>query len=515
MDTKLKKTRRLSVLVIALCALIPALILLCCYPMMGRALEQKIAKENKVQEPEEFWLQDNFVNYAMESSYYLYGKMLQEYTGKEVVFDVLEECGWINDYYFLEENADYYVEYSTEEDVLSRSNGESKDLLKELLQKEENRTFTSDLLENQGVMGYLYLDFDTYGEISDIKWYGEYGFYDYGLYSQAKRSVEQYQDNASYWIMDDSLGEDQILEVEPKNFRGIFAVYKDSSFICSSDDYYDSDSVDYEYHYLDMGAEWLIIILAVFVGIAALVIPGIKKLETGQEKIFRMPFEVICGVAMLAISCACMMFMAMSHTNMHQINAIVEGYGNLEFLGNEISTQLFYGLLLAANFIGWALSFFLEYLVFVSIRQFFANPKQYLRERLLIVRIWRWIVKQSKRLYVYVTDIDITEKLHNSILKIVVINFIMLTMFCCLWFFGIAGLILYSIGVYVLLRKFGEKLQKQYNSVLKATEQMANGDLKIKLDEDLGIFKPIGEELEKVQQGFSKAVAEEAKSQNM
>ena len=45
---------------------------------------------------------------------------------------------------------------------------------------------------------------------------------------------------------------------------------------------------------------------------------------------------------------------------------------------------------------------------------------------------------------------------------------------------------------------------------------MAEGNLKIALkEEELGVMKPIGVELGRVQQGFSKAVAEEAKSQSM
>lgn len=44
---------------------------------------------------------------------------------------------------------------------------------------------------------------------------------------------------------------------------------------------------------------------------------------------------------------------------------------------------------------------------------------------------------------------------------------------------------------------------------------MADGDLHITLEEDLGVFAPLGQELEGVQKGFAKAVAEEAKSQNM
>lgn len=55
----------------------------------------------------------------------------------------------------------------------------------------------------------------------------------------------------------------------------------------------------------------------------------------------------------------------------------------------------------------------------------------------------------------------------------------------------------------------------EYQSVLHATEQMAEGNLKISLEEDLGVFQPIGDSLGEVQKGFEKAVVEEAKSQNM
>ena len=44
---------------------------------------------------------------------------------------------------------------------------------------------------------------------------------------------------------------------------------------------------------------------------------------------------------------------------------------------------------------------------------------------------------------------------------------------------------------------------------------MAQGNLKADMEEDYGIFKDLSEELKNVQKGFSKAVIEEARSQNM
>ena len=61
---------------------------------------------------ETYGLSSNFVNYAMEASFYLYGQMLQEVRGTAVDFAVLDEYGWINDYYALVNECGYYVQYN-------------------------------------------------------------------------------------------------------------------------------------------------------------------------------------------------------------------------------------------------------------------------------------------------------------------------------------------------------------------------------------------------------------------
>ena len=100
LDTKLKKMRNLKVLLITLTVLLPAILLVALYPRMGQVYEQKIAeieaKESAADieteeviismesAPEEFpadaeyELGTNFVNYAMEASYYLYGQIQQD-----------------------------------------------------------------------------------------------------------------------------------------------------------------------------------------------------------------------------------------------------------------------------------------------------------------------------------------------------------------------------------------------------------------------------------------------------
>ena len=118
-------------------------------------------------------------------------------------------------------------------------------------------------------------------------------------------------------------------------------------------------------------------------------------------------------------------------------------------------------------------------------------------------------------------EMNLEEKFHSGIVKIVAINGIIFIMISSLIFLfengivGILGVLLYSVVLYIFLKKRGFTMQKQYQSVLKAAGQMAEGDLQITLEEDLGMFSSLGRELEDVQIGFAKAVAEEAKSQNM
>ena len=115
LDTKSKKMRNTKVLIILFTILIPAIVLVALYPRMGQVYNNQIKEieaaddaanlaayeEAVLNDVETYGLSSNFVNYAMEASFYLYGQMLQEVRGTAVDFAVLDEYGWINDYYEL------------------------------------------------------------------------------------------------------------------------------------------------------------------------------------------------------------------------------------------------------------------------------------------------------------------------------------------------------------------------------------------------------------------------------
>ena len=382
-------------------------------------------------------------------------------------------------------------------------------------------------------MGYLTIEFDSFGKLSNIRMnVDDNVVYNTEVYQRAKASIEQYNSNAWYYD-EDTYDEDTYdatyAEVCPKNFRAVYLIYADnerfvtSSYNASDDSwvYYDS-YYDYEPYYspeelcFATGVYWIVLVLAILVFIAAMILPFFKKLETGWEKLFSLPTEVMLCIAAAGIALAFGMCVLMSVTTMNQLTTyIVENGHEIALLGYQFSVEQCYGILLFVNFLGWALAFFMEYICAAQLRQFFCGPVYYIKHRFLGIMLIRWIHRKIKDLVDYVLDIDINEKLHSSIVKIVLANFAIVALLCCLWFAGIFGVIVYSVVLYILLKKYGQKLQKQYQSILNATGQMAEGELHITLEEDLGIFAPLGKELEGVQQGFAKAVSEEAKSQNM
>ena len=131
MDTKLKKSSKLAKWIIFLAVLLPAVLLISMYPRMEQLMLQKeevyYSNASATPPPEaavdvtetemvtdgtvvaDVGIRQDVVNYAVEASYYLYGRMLQEEKGTAVAFDVLDRHGWINDFYTMDKET--YFEF--------------------------------------------------------------------------------------------------------------------------------------------------------------------------------------------------------------------------------------------------------------------------------------------------------------------------------------------------------------------------------------------------------------------
>lgn len=59
------------------------------------------------------------------------------------------------------------------------------------------------------------------------------------------------------------------------------------------------------------------------------------------------------------------------------------------------------------------------------------------------------------------------------------------------------------------------KIQKDYNRLLKAAQELGKGNFDMEIEADLGVFNQLEIEFNNIKDGFKKAVEEEIKSQNM
>lgn len=255
----------------------------------------------------------------------------------------------------------------------------------------------------------------------------------------------------------------------------------------------------------------LVVLFMTFVGFvcaAAFLLPFIKILETGNEKIFSYPFEPMCLVALCVVSVAASVTASPWALDHQSIRSVLISIGLPETVATVI--QYLWGLL------GWVLIFAVCYWAAACFRHIFTmGPKEYLRKRVLIYRFWPWITKWCRRIYQSLLHIDLRDNASRVLLKLVLINFIILGFISLLWYWGLAALIIYSVILFLLLRKYVRKIQEQYQLLLQATNELAQGNLNGTIPDDLGVFEPFREEIDKIRTGFQKAVDEEVKSTKM
>ncbi len=507
MDTRSRKSHKLAKLIIILCVMIPALLLVCIYPKMEQSMLERKAYYEKLQEQmdqeersPEWVITNRFVNYAVEASYYLYAQALTE-TAEEAkdYFGPLYRYDWDSDYQMICNEASFKATYTY-------------DGAKEPYVIENSKTEETDTQ-----VGKFVIEYDSNGLISNLSFEGDAEFEESTLDTMVQLSEQQYIDNSYQYALDKEVDPASVRFL-PHNLKVEFTLNQDSYFVEDYADYY-GESYYWEMQpvqlWMEVGVVWIVVFFVILVALVALFLPFIKPLNTGRERLFSIPFEIMCGVATGAVFAVIGMCAVMANTTIYNIEEMMAYQTTVEILSYKISPAFVYNSLKIVEFIGWSLSFLLVYIVAAAVRQFLAHPIQYLKHQTITGWILRWIKRKCIGIYNYVTEIDINNNMEKSILKIVGANFLIVILLCCFWFGGAVGAIIYSILLYVLLRKYGAKIQAQYHSILHATEQMADGDLKISLDEDLGVFEPIGKSLEEVQIGFQKAVVEEAKSQNM
>lgn len=252
------------------------------------------------------------------------------------------------------------------------------------------------------------------------------------------------------------------------------------------------DPFHLQYAYLNTGAVGCLMIFLLGVFLLAALLPVVRKQEAWKGRIFALPLEVqlLAGVAVFTFGCACSVWMV-----------IWTASGMSGWFLNYLYFTLFF-------FCAWYYGVYARGIAEQGI-------VPYVREKSLIYRFFPYVRSKAKELYRSLEQMDLTKNAHKKLLKIVLLNAVILFIISSLWFGGFAITVVYSVFLYFVLRKYLSDLQKKYQILLKAANEMAQGNLNVTIPENLGVFEPFKPELLKIQTGFKGAVEEEVKSQKM
>lgn len=335
-----------------------------------------------------------------------------------------------------------------------------------------------------------------------------------------------------------SAGHNTMFRLEmPKNCEITFCISRQAAQSLGQNGqyiYYDQDmnnvSVyfsmgEYASYYLS-GCQQMFLILALLIFLLALVLPGLGE-ERAWEKVVLLKLPIEAVVVILTI---------IAGIGSEQVVGLVSWVRSGHALGtvlrgNSAQIQLLTIILTyALNVLAVAALFFIAWCLGVSLRAMrVQGARAYLKQHslcYLLVPFWKKLWRGMKKgfsigrdkvvdVYHDAEHFDVTKDAKKLILRIVLWNALILVIVCSLPLEGVTIAVIYSVVLYFVLRRYVSKLQKKYGLLLKATNEIAQGNLNVTIEEDLGVFEPFKPQIYRIEEGFRNAVAEEVKSQRM
>lgn len=450
------------------------------------ALYYDSMKENENQSASDFLLdiKKNITEEADEYSSYI-----QEALNNNIDQFNRETLGWNND-----ANLKYYY-YNT-------INNKTNTTLNENVKFENNNIDLSEVNKDK-YQFYAVVNFDNNGNVDVSEING-------GDKEVLKSNIEcSLIDIRNEYDISNSDYEEGYYNIDIKPIKNMTFVYAVPKTITSYDNIrWGIENADISI-YESMGAGGAFIIAGI-VALIALIFP-IKKAKSTIlfRKISKIPFEVWIIIIGLAIA-------ALGPLAGQIIKATLNG--DLQVIFVEIIPSLIIPerIIWIFNFIIWLLSYSAVFFFVLVIKYVFnVGVIDYIKERTIFGMVIMLCVRIIKRTLDEITKVDLREKNNKLIIKLLAINAVILLIITSIWFFGIPVVILYSVSLFFIIRKYVDKISEKYSKLREATSKIAEGNLDVKIEEDLGLFEPFKGDLEKIQCGFKKAVDEEVKSQRM
>ncbi len=271
--------------------------------------------------------------------------------------------------------------------------------------------------------------------------------------------------------------------------------------------------------YYNCGIQQFFYVLLAILGIAALLLPLWKGYRLHER--IRSPLHMESVIILLAVSflffgelsvgmVQCTMTEHWAYSFPYAVRSILPGMP-------EVLTD---GIVLAVNLFFLTAAFTLWFVLASSLAQVYLfGFRGYLRKYCLCLRIYRCFRiltrRRKARFEREIKHLDLEENISIPLFKLIALNYALLAFLSLFWILGIFLMLIYSVFLYTLLKKYIQYIQEKYSCMLGAVRSVADGNLQTKFEEDWGMFESCKEELAQIQTGFSNAVEEEVKSQRM
>lgn len=487
MDTKLKNSRNVRIGIIIIGLLLAVGVNVSLFPLMIRNAEQKSAQLFSSSEN----VNTEYIDTLYQGAYVLYTEIKNEPSENRTEPFVGEESGY-DDYDYISEWSSSFEGVRSETDYYA-TDGAKKEVntnapLYEVL--EPDFRIDDDKEQWNSYESVFVLDFDEDGNLSvDVK---KDGTVSADTLIKSLLQADRYNEIRTYAVDNDTTF------VPVKNFQVVYGIPKDSTNL-AYEDYYTSD-----YYLVASGggdAAYFITLLV----IAAFACFMCSRRVWKNEK---MPDYLPKWRYMEAGIFGLMMSFAMC-------DIYIDTVCDFPYTGKSGYANVNVWSVLKTGGILWIV-FAVAFVSVVCIYPVFSvGLKEYIRQYSFIYQIFPWIRKKWDQFTDEVNHIDFSDKTTKTILKIVVINFLVLAVLMCMWMFGIVGLVIYSLVLFYLMKKYYDRIKKDYDVLMRGVQRIAEGDLDTMITEDIGVFEPFKEQLTEIRTGFKKAVDEEVKSQRM
>ena len=489
MDTKLKNSRKFRILIIAAAIVMAAVANLCIFPWLQKNTENKVSEVLTDSDH----IDRTYIDALYHGTYVMYSEIqpdqvqnkttlfmdLSEYES-EGEFDYILQ--WSEEFEYIRSQVDYYVTDGTREEI--NTNTPLKDVLSDQFDVAADTENWSDY------DSIFVLSFDEDGKLSvSVKKEGKVS---------ADVLIKEFLQSDRENEIHVAATEYAITFIPPKNYQVVYAIpYNSEAF--AEDDYYTSS---YYFVATSGGSEaYCITLLIIAVFVCLMCSRKLWKNENLPDYLPKHRYMEAGGIGLIALIA---MFNLYIQTICDFPYTVRTGFSKV-----NVIDVLKAGGILTFIFTVAVLTVLCLYPVLI------VGPKEYVKQYSFIYQIFPWIRKKWNAFTDEVNHIDFSDKTTKTILKLVVINFLILAVLMCMWMFGIAGLIIYSFVLFYLLKKYYDRIRKDYDVLMRGVQRIAEGDLDTVITEDIGVFEPFKEQLTQIRTGFKKAVNEEVKSQRM